>query len=100
MPSGYESIPIPDSGTWMVKMWHFGVDTPSYKEVSICMTWKSSQGVLLREYSRKKQSKLRKERQEYPKMSLGEICRGIVSNSESDAGEISSNVKTKADPPK
>lgn len=100
LPGSYESILIPDSGTWMVKMWHFGVDAPSYKEVSTCMTWKSSQGVLLREYSRKKQSKLRKERQEYPKTSLDAICRGIVNNPKSDIEEFSSNVKTLVNPQK
>jgi hypothetical protein len=70
LPGGYESIPIPDSGTWMVTMWHFGVDTPSYKEANICLTWKDAQGVLLREYNKKKEGKLRKERQEYPNKSI------------------------------
>ena len=49
LPGGYESIPIPDSNTWMTTMVHFAVDTPNYKEVKTCMTWKNAQGVLLRE---------------------------------------------------
>jgi hypothetical protein len=75
LPGGYESILIPDSDTWMVKMWHFGVDAPSYKEEKICMTWKDAQGVLLREYNKKMKGKLRKERQEYPKISLVEATK-------------------------
>ena len=35
LPGGYENILIPDSGTWMVTMWHLGVDTPNYKEANI-----------------------------------------------------------------
>jgi hypothetical protein len=76
LPSGYESIPIPDSGSWMVTMWHFGVDTPNYKEVNICMTWKDAQGVLLREYN-KKRNQVRKERQEYPRTTVSEASRGF-----------------------
>jgi len=38
LPGGYENILIPNSDTWMVTMWHFGVDTPSYKHniVRLC----------------------------------------------------------------
>jgi hypothetical protein len=73
LPSGYESILIPDSSTWTVTMWHFGVDSPThspnYKEANSCLTWKDAQGVLLREYNKKKEGKLRRERQEYPNKS-------------------------------
>jgi hypothetical protein len=72
LPGGYESIPIPDSNTWMVTMWHFAVDTPNFKEANISITWKDAQGVLLREYNRRKEGKIRNERQEYPKTSLAE----------------------------
>lgn len=48
LPGGYESIPIPDSSTWMFTMMHIGVDTSDYKEANIrCLTWKDAQGVLL-----------------------------------------------------
>jgi hypothetical protein len=83
LPGGYESIPIPDISTWTVTMWHFAVDSPSYKEEKICMTWKDGQGVLLREYSRKKQYKLRKERQENPKIFFDQVQQRIVNNSQS-----------------
>jgi hypothetical protein len=84
LPGGYESIPIPDINTWVVTMWHFAVDSPDYKEERLCTTWKDGQVVLLREYSRKKQGKLRKERQQYPNASLGEIQNKFVDDSQSD----------------
>jgi hypothetical protein len=71
VPGGYERIPIPDSDSWVVTMWHFGVDSDNYLEVNGCMTWKDGQAVLLREY-KKKRNQLRTERQEYPKISFGE----------------------------
>ena len=100
LPGGYESIPIPDINTWVVTMWHFAVDSPSYKEEGICMTWKDGQDVLLREYSRKKQRTLRKERQEYPKMSLGEVQKRLADNSQSKSSEMSFRIdRTQADIP-
>src|SRR5215211_60240 len=75
LQGGYESIPIPDSTTWMVTMWHFAVDSPNYREEKICVTWKDGQGVLLREYSSNKLGKLRKEQQEYPKIPVSEASR-------------------------
>ena len=84
MPGGYESIPIPDIGLWKVTMWHFGVDTPSYKEVNCCITWKDVQGVLLREYSKKKEGKLRKERQEYPNISFDKVQKRAANISQSE----------------
>jgi hypothetical protein len=83
LAGGYENIPIPDINTWTVTMWHFEVDSPSYREEKICMTWKDGQGVLLREYSRKKQGKLRRERQEYPNTSLGEANEKFLNDNES-----------------
>jgi hypothetical protein len=71
VPGGYESIPLPDSDSWIVTMWHFGVDSDNYLEVNNYMTWKDGQTVLLREY-KKKQNKQRRELQEYPKISFGE----------------------------
>jgi len=85
LPGGYENILIPDSGTWMIMMWHFAVDTPNYKEVNTCMTWKDARGVLLREYNKKKEGKLRKERQEYPKTSLAEAGKEILNDNKLDS---------------
>lgn len=47
------------------------------------MTWKDGQGVLLREYSRKKQGKLRKERQEYPNISLADAGKKFSNDNKS-----------------
>src|SRR5919106_6235974 len=85
LPGGYENILIPDSGTWMFTMLHIGVDTPSYREANICLTWKDAQGVLLREYSKKKEEKLRRERQEYSRKSLAEAGRKFFNDGESAA---------------
>ena len=83
LPGGYESIPIPDSGTWKVTMWHLAVDTLNYKEVKTSMTWKDAHGVLLREYNKKNEGKLRRERQEYPNKSFAESSNRPLSNPES-----------------
>jgi hypothetical protein len=74
----------------MITMWHFAVDTPNYKEANICLTWKDARGVLLREYSKKKEGKLRKERQEYPKTSLAEAGKRVPNDDESAAEMIRS----------
>lgn len=84
LPGGYESIIIPDSNKWMTKMLHFAVDTPNYKEVKTCMTWKDSVGVLSREYNIKKEAKLRKEIQGYPNINFGEFQKRFVNDSRSD----------------
>ena len=70
----------------MVTMWHFGFDTPSYNEANSCLTWKDAQGVLLREYSKKKEGKLRRERQEYPKTSLDEAAKKKMSDNKTASG--------------
>lgn len=88
LPGGYESIPIPDSNTWMTTMVHFAVDTPNYKEVKTCMTWKNAQGVLLREYNKKKEGKLRKERQVYPKIRFDDVQKRLADNSYSKSSEM------------
>ena len=48
MPGGYEIIPIPDHSKWIVTLWHFGIDSRSYKELAdknYCVTWKEGQNV-------------------------------------------------------
>ena len=91
LPGGYESILIPDSNSWLVTMWHFAVDSPNYREEKICMTWKDGQGVLLREYSQRKQGKLRMERQDYPKTSLADASKKFLNDNESAAAAAGMN---------
>ena len=69
-------------------MWHFAVDTPNYKEVKTCMTWKDAHGVLLREYNKKKEGKLRKERQVYPKIRFGDVQKRFADRSYSKSPEM------------
>jgi hypothetical protein len=85
---GYESVLIPDSDSWIVTMWHFAVDSPYFKEEKICMTWKDGQAVLLREYA-KKRNLLRRESQEYPKISFGEARKKLF-----DLKSVSENSMT------
>jgi hypothetical protein len=85
---GYENVIIPESDTWMVTMWHFAVDTPSCREANICSTWKDAKDVLLREYNRKKEGKLRKERQEYPNVSFGEAWKKLFDFASNDEKNV------------
>jgi hypothetical protein len=81
LPGGYETIPIPDSNAWMITMVHFAVDTPNYNEVKTCIAWKDAQGVLLREYNKKKEGTLRKERQVYPKICFNDMQKRFADKS-------------------
>ena len=69
-------------------MVHFAVDTPNYKEVKTCMTWKNAQGALLRIDNKKKEGKLRKERQVYPKIRFGDVQKRLADNSYSKSSEM------------
>lgn len=56
IPGGYEIIPIPDHSKWIVTLWHFGIDSLSYKELAdknYCVTWKEGQNVLNRIYNKR-----------------------------------------------
>lgn len=83
VPGGYESIPIPDSDSWIVTMLHFGVDSPHYLELNNYMTWKDGQAVLLRQY-KKQNNQLRRERQEYPKIPFTEVRKNLFDSSPVD----------------
>jgi hypothetical protein len=70
LPGGYESIPIPEHGRWIVTLWHFGTDSQNYKELiegKYCITWQEGQNVLARIYRKKFRGKIkRSEIQERP----------------------------------
>jgi hypothetical protein len=60
LQGGYESIPIPEHGSWIVTLWHFGVDSLNYKELideKYCVTWQVGQNVLGRIYNKRKKIK-------------------------------------------
>jgi hypothetical protein len=69
IPDGYESIPIPNTDTWVVTMWHFGYDSATeYSGPRFCATWKDGQNALARVYSKDLglSTRLRSEVQQYP----------------------------------
>jgi hypothetical protein len=56
LPGGYESIPIPDHNKWIVTLWHFGVDSLTYRELAgqnYSATLKDGQDVLCRIYNKR-----------------------------------------------
>lgn len=91
---GYESVPLPDSDSWIVIMWHFAVDSPHFKEEKICMTWKDGQAILLREYH-KKRNLLRRESQEYPKISFGEARKKLLDLASVNENGITGSIQEK-----
>jgi hypothetical protein len=75
IPGGYESIPIPEHGKWTTTLWHFGVDSLSYKELAdenACVTWKEGQSTLCRIYNKRmyRVKGKRREVQEVPNKSF------------------------------
>jgi len=76
---GYECLPIPEHGTWVVTMWHFGQDgSNEYTGQNFCSTWRDGESALIRTYSKhhmnssistatsSSSTTMRKERLEYP----------------------------------
>jgi hypothetical protein len=69
-----DCLPVPDHVGWIVTMWHFGVDglTEFTGERFECI-WEVGQGALIRAYTkdfRSGNTRIRLERQEYPRKSL------------------------------
>jgi hypothetical protein len=85
LQGGYESIPIPEHGKWTVTLWHFGVDSPSYKELrddKYCVTWQEGQNVLGRVYN--KRHRKRSEIQERPNKPYADAIRDKIHDSPAD----------------
>jgi hypothetical protein len=69
IPSGYESLPIPNNESWIVTMWHLGYDgLLEYSGPKFCVTWRDGENALARVYSKKMKTNriLRSEEQQYP----------------------------------
>ena len=69
LSSSAVTSPIPDHESWIVKMWHFGCDSPSeYPGNEFEVTWEDGQNALMRIYTKDLNgvTKIRRERQEYP----------------------------------
>lgn len=94
LEGGYESVPIPEHSKWIVTLWHFGVDSPSYNELrddKYCVTWQIGQNVLGHIYNKRKKIK-RSEIQGRPNKPFADAIKDItVANREegtvSDKGE-------------
>jgi hypothetical protein len=85
LPGGYESIPIPEHGRWIVTLWHFGTDSQNYKELAngkYSVTWQVGQNVLGRIYNKKRRK--RSEVQERPKKPYADAIRDKIHDLSAD----------------
>jgi hypothetical protein len=85
LPGGYESLPIPEHGKWIVTLWHFGTDSQNYKELAAdkyCVTWQEGQNVLGRVYNKKHRK--RREIQERPNKPFADAIRDKIHDSTAD----------------
>jgi hypothetical protein len=82
LPAGYESIPIPEHGRWIVTLWQFGTDSQNYKELvegKYCITWQEGQNTLGRIYNKKRRK--RSELQERPNKPYADAIRDKIHDS-------------------
>jgi hypothetical protein len=75
---------IPPFSEWTVTMWHFGVDAlTEYSGEKFSVTWETAEDVLIRAYSKvmnDDRTRIRLERQEYPKATLADIIEQKLSS--------------------
>jgi hypothetical protein len=68
--SKHDDLLVPDHGSWIVTMWHFGVDSlTEYTSDKFCVTWEAGENILIRAYTKdmkEKGKRIRLERQEVP----------------------------------
>lgn len=72
-----EPLTIPQHTVWKVTMWHFGADaTVEYTGDKFSVTWDAGQNALIRAYTKEmndnRRTRIRLERQEYPRKTLAE----------------------------
>lgn len=79
-PSGV----IPPYFEWIVTMWHFGADAlTEYSGEKFSITWETAENILIRAYSKvmnDNRTRIRLERQEYPKATLADIIEHKLSS--------------------
>jgi hypothetical protein len=79
----YHNI-IPPFSEWTVTMWHFGADAlTEYSGEKFSVTWETAEDVLIRAYSKDlndNRTRIRLERQEYPKATLADIIEQKLSS--------------------
>lgn len=82
--SNYLGIVIPSLSEWIVTMWHFGADAlTEYSGEKFSVTWETAEDVLIRAYSKimnDDRTRIRLERQEYPKAALADIIEQKLSS--------------------
>jgi hypothetical protein len=75
---------IPPYSGWTVTMWHFGADAlTEYSGEKFSVTWETAENVLIRAYSKvtnDDRTRIRLERQEYPKATLADIIEQKLSS--------------------
>jgi hypothetical protein len=75
---------IPPFSEWIVTMWHFGADAlTEYSGEKFSVTWETAEDVLIRAYSKvmnNNRTRIRLERQEYPKATLAAIIEQKLSS--------------------
>lgn len=69
-------LQIPEHGSWIVTMWHFGTDSiTECTGEKFCESWEVGQNALIRAYTKdmkEKGTRVRLERQEYPDKTLAD----------------------------
>ena len=79
----YHNIILPFS-EWTVTMWHFGADAlTEYSGEKFSTTWETAEDALIRAYSKimnDNRTRIRLERQEYPKATLADIIEQKLSS--------------------
>jgi hypothetical protein len=75
---------IPPFSEWTVTMWHFGADAlTEYSGEKFSTTWETAENILIRAYSKvmnDNRTRIRLERQEYPKTTLADIIEHKLSS--------------------
>jgi hypothetical protein len=89
LQGGYESIPIPDHGKWIITLWHFGADSLNYKEDNYCVSWQQGQKVLCRTYNKNtRRGKIKRyELQERPQKQYTDAIKDKMNQVAADSGE-------------
>jgi hypothetical protein len=81
---------IPLHSEWIVTMWHFGADASiEYSGEKFTVTWETAENVLIRAYSKvmgDKKTRIRLERQEYPRTTLADAIEQKISSNQRSGG--------------
>ena len=79
-------LQIPDHGSWIVTMWHFGTDgITEYTGEKFCESWEVGQNALIRVYTKEmkdKGTRVRRERQECPSKSYSDAIKEKLESSQ------------------